>query len=113
MPSATPLLAGVGGTVTVLAALDRGLATYDASLLEGWMIPAERLEGWISRIVASTETERQSWVILGHGRSDIVAAGALVIREIARRFPSRGLVCSTQGLRFGLARMAAEQGIPL
>lgn len=113
MPSQTPLLAGVGGTVTVLAALDRGLATYDASLLEGWMIPSERLEGWISRIVASTELERQSWVILGHGRSDIVAAGALVIRAIARRFPSRGLVCSTQGLRFGLARMAAEQGIEI
>lgn len=110
MPRETPLLAGVGGTITVLAALDRGLETYDPSLLEGWTIPIERLEDWISRIVGSTEGERQSWAILGHGRSDIVAAGALVVRALARRFPSRGLVCSTQGLRYGLARMAVEQG---
>lgn len=113
MPPETPLLAGVGGTVTVLAALDRGLETYDPALIEGWTIPAERLEGWISRIVGSTEDERQRWAILGHGRSDIVAAGALVVRALARRFPARGLVCSTQGLRYGLARMAAERGIAL
>jgi exopolyphosphatase/guanosine-5'-triphosphate,3'-diphosphate pyrophosphatase len=113
MPRETPLLAGVGGTVTVLAALDRGLAAYDPALLEGWTIPSDRLEHWVQRIVSSTEPERQSWAILGHGRSDIVAAGALVVGALARRFPSRGLVCSTQGLRYGLARTAAERGTDL
>jgi len=113
MPRETPLLAGVGGTVTVLAALDRGLGAYDPTLLEGWTIPTDRLEQWIARIVASTEPERQSWAVLGHGRSDIVAAGALVVGSIARRFPSRGLVCSTQGLRYGLARTALERGTDL
>jgi hypothetical protein len=28
---------------------------------------------------------------------------------LIERFPSAGLVCSTQGLRYGLARMAAEE----
>ena len=113
MPRETPLLAGVGGTITVLAALDRGLGVYDPTLLEGWTIPTDRLAHWVQRIVSSTEPERHSWAILGHGRSDIVAAGALVVGAIARRFPSRGLVCSTQGLRYGLARTAAERGTDL
>lgn len=113
MPNETPLLAGVGGTVTVLAALDRGITSYDPNLLEGWLIESSRLDDLIRRIARSTEAERREWAILGHGRSDIVAAGALVIGCLARRFPSRGLMCSTQGLRYGLARLALTDGYPL
>jgi exopolyphosphatase / guanosine-5'-triphosphate,3'-diphosphate pyrophosphatase len=107
MPPSTPLLAGVGGTVTVLAALHRGITSYDPALLEGALVELPRLEELVERVVRSTEEERESWAVMGQGRSDIVVAGALVVRRLARRFPSRGLVCSTQGLRYGLARMAA------
>jgi exopolyphosphatase/pppGpp-phosphohydrolase len=48
-------------------------------------------------------------VVLGRGRSDIVVAGTVVIRQLARRFRSTGLVCSTHGLRYGLARLAASE----
>lgn len=113
MPAETPVLAGVGGTVTVLAALDRGIATYEPALLDGWLISMDRLEALIERVVASSDGERSSWAVLGHGRSDIVAAGALVVRCLARRFRSPGLICSTQGLRYGLARMAAAEGVPV
>jgi exopolyphosphatase/guanosine-5'-triphosphate,3'-diphosphate pyrophosphatase len=108
MPGATPLLAGVGGTVTVLASLDRNLTAYDPTMLEGWTIESGRLESLVERVFHSTEVERAAWAVMGPGRSDIVVAGALVVRRIARRFPSRGLVCSTQGLRYGLARLAAS-----
>lgn len=113
MPVETPLLAGVGGTVTVLAALDRGITSYDPGLLEGWLIESARLDELVRRIVRSTEAERKNWAILGHGRSDIVAAGALVVGCLARRFRSRGLLCSTQGLRYGLARLALAEGHPI
>jgi exopolyphosphatase/pppGpp-phosphohydrolase len=46
---------------------------------------------------------------MGQGRADIVVAGCLVVGRLIERFPSAGLVCSTQGLRYGLARMAAEE----
>ena len=107
MSASAPLLAGVGGTVTVLASLDRGLTAYDPAMIEGWVIKAPRLEDLIRRILASTTEAREAWMVLGKGRSDIVVAGALVIRQLARRFRSAGLVCSTHGLRYGLARMAA------
>jgi exopolyphosphatase/guanosine-5'-triphosphate,3'-diphosphate pyrophosphatase len=109
MPESAALLAGVGGTVTVLASLDRDLSAYDPALIEGWMIRAPRLEGLVERIAHSSHEEREQWVVLGRGRSDIVVAGALVIRRLARRFRSAGLVCSTHGLRYGLARLAASE----
>ena len=107
MPDATPLLAGVGGTVTGLAVLDRGLTTYTPSLVEGWMVEIARLEALVERLRASTEAERRRLSGLGTGRADIVVAGALAVRRLARRFQARGMVCSTRGLRYGLARLAA------
>jgi len=109
MPVRSPVLAGVGGTVTVLASLDRGLTTYDPTQLEGWQVSSDRLEARIAQIVAASHAERGSWPVMGEGRADIVVAGALVVRELARRFPGPGLLCSTQGLRYGLARMAADE----
>jgi exopolyphosphatase/guanosine-5'-triphosphate,3'-diphosphate pyrophosphatase len=109
MPQHAPLLAGVGGTVTVLASLDRGLTSYEPSLIEGWMIQAPRLGQLIERVLRTGEAERETWTVMGKGRSDIVVAGVLVVRQLAARFPSQGLICSTQGLRYGLARLAAEE----
>lgn len=115
MPESAPILAGVGGTVTVLASLDREIAAYDPALIEGWIIKAPRLEALAERVLSSTVQEREGWLVLGKGRSDIVVAGALVIQRLARRFRSAGLVCSTHGLRYGLARLAATEwsGPPL
>lgn len=109
MPQRTPLLAGVGGTITVLALLDRGLTSYDPALLEGWNILGPRLQGLIERLIGSTHEERKILPAMGEGRADIVVAGCLVVGTLAERFPSPGLVCSTQGLRYGLARVAAEE----
>jgi exopolyphosphatase/pppGpp-phosphohydrolase len=47
--------------------------------------------------------------IMGEGRADIVGTGALVVEGLLERFRAPGLLCSTQGLRYGLARLAAEE----
>jgi len=109
MPARTPLLAGVGGTVSLLAALDLGLTEYEPSLLEGLAITPPRLENVILRILSSSHEERRSWPVMGEGRADIVVAGALAVGLLAERFPAPALVCSTQGLRYGLVRLAAEE----
>ncbi len=109
MPSVVPLLVGVGGTVTVLASMDRGLASYDPVLLEGWCIRPARLAALVQQLAASRHDERRGRHIIGEGRADIIIAGALVVSVLFERFPAPGLVCSTQGLRYGLVRMAAEE----
>ena len=109
MPASTPLMVGVGGTVTAFAVLDLGLVSYEPERVEGWRIEGPRLEALVERLVGSTETDRRQWTILGKGRADIMVAGALAVRVLTRRFRSSGLVCSTQGLRYGLARMAIRE----
>jgi exopolyphosphatase / guanosine-5'-triphosphate,3'-diphosphate pyrophosphatase len=109
MPSRVPLLVGVGGTVTVLASMDRGLSSYDPVMLEGWCIRPARLADLVERLAGSRHDERKGRHIIGEGRADIVVAGALVVALLAERFPSAGLICSTQGLRYGLVRVAAEE----
>jgi len=108
MPPRTAVLAGVGGTVTVLAMLDRKLRAYDPARLEGWGIPVERLTELTRRICTTTQEERRRWPAMGEGRADIVVAGVLVVQALMERFPAPMLVCSTQGLRYGLVREAAR-----
>ncbi len=109
MPERATLLAGVGGTVTVLASIDRGLTDYDPAALEGWYIERERVRASIGRLVGLSQEERRRLPIMGEGRADIIGAGALVVEALIERFDAPGLVCSTQGLRYGLARLAAEE----
>ncbi len=109
MPNKVPLFAGVGGTVTVLASMDRQLETYDPALLEGWPIRPERLLGLVERLSRASHQDRRGFSTVGEGRADIVVAGALVVALLFERFPSSALVCSTQGLRYGLVRMAAGE----
>lgn len=108
-PERTPLLAGVGGTVTVLASIDRGLTEYDPALLEGWVVSRARIHELLAEIVEATPDERRRLPVMGEGRADIVGAGALVVEALVERFDPPGLVCSTQGLRYGLVRLAAEE----
>lgn len=108
-PQRTAVLAGVGGTITVLAALDAGMSTYDPAQLEGAYVPRERALALVERIVRSSQAERRAMPIMGEGRADIVGTGALVVEGLLERFQAPGLLCSTQGLRYGLARLAAEE----
>src|SRR5262245_31669050 len=86
MPPQSPLLAGVGGTVSLLAALDLGLTEYEPSLLEGLAITPPRLQSLIQRILSSTHEQRRTWPVMGEGRADIIVAGALVVGLLAERF---------------------------
>jgi len=109
MPEKVPLLVGVGGTVTVLASMDRQMGSYDPALLEGWAIRPERLSDLVKRLSQSRHQDRRGFSTVGEGRADIVVAGALVVALLFGRFPSPALVCSTQGLRYGLVRLAASE----
>ena len=109
MPDSAPVLAGVGGTVTAFAVLDLGLEAYEPDRVEGCLIDIARLEAVVDRLIRSSEADRRRMTALGKGRADIEVAGALAVRVLARRFRTRSMLCSTQGLRFGLARLAFRE----
>ena len=96
-------------TITVLAALEAGMNAYDPTLLEGAFMPRERVLALVDRLVRTTHEERRAMPVMGEGRADIVGTGALVVEGLLERFQAPGLICSTQGLRYGLARLAGEE----
>ncbi len=108
-PERSAVLAGVGGTITVLAALDAGMNTYDPSQLEGAYMPRARVLALVDQLIHASQAERRAMPVMGEGRADIVGTGALVVEGLLERFQAPGLICSTQGLRYGLARLAAEE----
>ena len=75
----------------------------------GWLGRPERLSGLVERLSRSCHRDRREFSTVGEGRADIVVAGALVVALLFERFPSSALVCSTQGLRYGLVRVAAGE----
>jgi exopolyphosphatase/guanosine-5'-triphosphate,3'-diphosphate pyrophosphatase len=109
MPERTAVLGGVGGTITVMAALDAGMQQYDPAQLEGSYLPRERVHSLVEQLVTTTQEGRRAMPVMGEGRADIIGAGALVVEGLLERFQAPGLICSTQGLRYGLARLAAEE----
>ena len=90
MPSQTPLLAGVGGTVTVLALLDRGLESYEPGFVEGWAILPARLSALIERLIRTPNEERRNLPAMGAGRADIVF-NEFVARPYRRCITQHGL----------------------
>jgi exopolyphosphatase/guanosine-5'-triphosphate,3'-diphosphate pyrophosphatase len=63
----------------------------------------------VKQLVHSSHQQRRELPIMGEGRADIIGAGALVVEALIDRFQAPGLVCSTQGLRYALVRLAAEE----
>src|SRR5258705_3545812 len=102
MPQATPVLAGVGGTVTVLALMDRGLRAYEPSAIEGWAIRPDRLRALVEQLVRMDHDARRGLPAMGEGRADIVVAGCVAVLLLAERVPSPALLWSTHGPRYGL-----------
>lgn len=102
--------AGVGGTLTALAALDLGLERYEASRVEGHWLSREAIRRWSEHLTGLSTSERELLRAVGEGRADIIVAGCVVVGAVLERSRMPGLVVSTQGLRYALARQLAEAG---
>jgi exopolyphosphatase/guanosine-5'-triphosphate,3'-diphosphate pyrophosphatase len=100
--------AGVGGTLTALAALDLGLVRYEASRVEGHRLGREAIERWCRELVGRTTAEREGLHAVGAGRADIIVAGCVVLGAILKRCEVPELIVSTQGLRYALVRELAR-----
>ena len=102
--------AGVGGTLTALAALDLGLARYEASRVEGHYISREAVGRWAKRLRALSNWERSGLPAVGGGRADIIVAGCGVLETVLDLAPVPGFTVSTQGLRYALVHRMASAG---
>jgi exopolyphosphatase/guanosine-5'-triphosphate,3'-diphosphate pyrophosphatase len=97
-----PLLVGVGGTMTTLAAIVLGLATFDKTRIEGLVVTGSALDGWIDRTASMTTDERRMIPGMEPGREDLLLQGIILMREIMRHYRSDRVIISTYGGRYGV-----------
>ena len=98
---ADALLAGVGGTLTNLAAMQLGrIAEPDE--LNGVRLSSEALSILCNRLADATIEERKKFPGLDPRRADIILAGAILLSQALARLGASEIAVSTRGLRWGV-----------
>jgi exopolyphosphatase/guanosine-5'-triphosphate,3'-diphosphate pyrophosphatase len=99
---------GVAGTITALAALDLELAEYDPERVHGHRLSAAAVDAQLARLAALPLDERRRVPGLDPDRAPVIVAGAVVLREVLRRYGLEEIEVSEHDLLYGTALAAAE-----
>jgi len=91
------------GTPTTVAAMKLGFnyETYDANKINGTRLDFEDLDFYLKRLLGLPFDERE--VAVGTGRSDLIAAGILIYKQLFRLLEFHQCVVIDDGLREGVA----------
>jgi exopolyphosphatase / guanosine-5'-triphosphate,3'-diphosphate pyrophosphatase len=95
-------LVGLAGTVSTLASLELGLADYDRERIHHAVLTAASVGRWCDLLGAETVAERARRPGLPVGRQDVIFGGALVLREVMRRFALAECIVSEADILDGL-----------
>lgn len=93
---------GVAGTVTTLAAIERGVDPYDGARVHGSELTAPAVERLLEGLAALDLKRRRSLKGLEPARADVIVAGALIVSELMTWGAATRLVVSDRGVRWGL-----------
>jgi exopolyphosphatase / guanosine-5'-triphosphate,3'-diphosphate pyrophosphatase len=99
---------GVAGTVTTLAALDLGLAQYDAERIHGYVFTRDSVETQLQRLAAIPVAQRREIPALEPERAPVIVAGAVILREVLGHFGLDRIEASERDILDGAALAAAE-----
>jgi len=91
------------GTPTTVAAMKLGFnyETYDASKINGTSLQKNELDFYLKKLLAMPFTERE--IAVGTGRSDLIAAGILIYKQLYTMLEFENCVVIDDGLREGVA----------
>jgi exopolyphosphatase/guanosine-5'-triphosphate,3'-diphosphate pyrophosphatase len=101
-------LVGVAGTVTTVAGMALGLPAYDAERIHLTRVPAADVERIAAELTAMPRAARAAVPVMHPGRVDVIASGALVLREIVRRAGAAEVVASEHDILDGIAYSLAQ-----
>ena len=94
---------GLAGSVTTVTAIALGLDAYDPEAIHLTRVPLATVEDITERLLRQTRAERATVGVMHPGRVDVIAAGALVLREIMRRWSLTEVVASERDILDGIA----------
>ncbi len=91
------------GTPTTVAAMKLGFnyETYDANKINGTSLQKEELDFYLKKLLSLPFEERE--LAVGTGRSDLIAAGILIYKQLYTLLEFESCVVVDDGLREGVA----------
>lgn len=104
----TATFVGVAGTVTTLAAIVHGLPHYDPVAIHASTMSATEVDDVTNRLLAMTHDERAALPVMHPGRVDVIAGGALILRELVRAVGVSSVVVSEHDILDGIALRLAR-----
>jgi exopolyphosphatase/guanosine-5'-triphosphate,3'-diphosphate pyrophosphatase len=107
-PAAAERVVGVAGTVTTVAAIALGLEAYDPRRIHLATVDAAQIAATAEKLAAMTVAERAALPVMARGREDVIAAGALLLDELVRRFQIQQVVASEADILDGVLLGLAE-----
>jgi exopolyphosphatase/guanosine-5'-triphosphate,3'-diphosphate pyrophosphatase len=93
-------LVGTGGTASILARIEFGLASFDRDRIEALPLSQEQVRRQRQRLWGLSLLERQRIVGLPADRADVILTGTAIYQELMELFSFPNLRVSTRGLRF-------------
>ncbi len=96
-------IAGVGGTITTMAAMEQRLSQYDPERVHGYRLSWRSVDRLAGELAAIPVAERRCLPGLQPERADIIVAGALVLQHLLARAGVRSIIVSEADLLWALA----------
>jgi exopolyphosphatase / guanosine-5'-triphosphate,3'-diphosphate pyrophosphatase len=100
---------GVAGTITTVAAIDLGLAAYDATRIHGHRITARAAEEVLHELAARPLDERELVPGLEPARAPVIVGGLVVLVQAMRHFDLTEIEASERDILHGVALTAAVE----
>ena len=94
---------GLAGTVSTVAAVEIGLATYDRDRIHHFWLTRQAAEDVFRTLATETRAERMGNPGLEEGRADVIVGGCVVLVAVMRYFDLEGCLVSESDILDGLA----------
>jgi exopolyphosphatase/guanosine-5'-triphosphate,3'-diphosphate pyrophosphatase len=96
-------LVGLAGTVTTVAAVEIGLATYDRDAIHHFVLTHEAAEDVFRTLATESRADRIHNPGLEEARADVIVGGCCVLVALFRRFGFEEMIVSEADILDGLA----------
>ncbi len=100
---------GLAGTVSTLAMLDLGLATYDEARVHHHWLGLEAIRRLRDELAAATIAQRRDLRGMVEGREDVIVGGAVILERVVVRLGATGCTTSEHDILDGLARSVLDR----
>jgi exopolyphosphatase/guanosine-5'-triphosphate,3'-diphosphate pyrophosphatase len=101
---------GIAGTMTTLAAVSLGLATYDGSRVHGLTVTLPDLRAVVARLASLPLGARQRLPGMEPKRADVIVGGGAIAVALLEHWAAPAVRISDRGVRWGLAEELTYAG---